>query len=214
MGAALRINSVEVPMTAMHEPLFSNAHAALTFAYNHSAQAYDVPAMNRAARGSIKSSGKGLGGVDGAAQAGMILVNVDALSPLHQAILYARFAPKTNRCKCCEGVTDDLRWMAAIRVISDLAASQALSTHPTARVLRDTIIEGYFGKKVVLSSAADRADVSAKTASNHRAMIVRWLRGSRTGQEKEGVRGGGEIGQEAIAMAHITDMLSAKGICA
>ena len=74
------------------EPLFINAHSALVFAFNFSGQCYDRPMMNRMAAPSV-GTGKGLVGLDGAAQAGMIRGEVKSLGKLAEAILIARFAP-------------------------------------------------------------------------------------------------------------------------
>jgi hypothetical protein len=192
-------------------PLFSSAHAALTFAYNHSGQVYDRPAMARAAQRNT-SSGKGLGGVAGAAQAGMILRAVQDLPRLHQAILRARFGGRGAKCPHCNADADDSDWLAAVREISDAAVASAMSSHLTNRKLRDGIIARYFGKKVLLSAAARAAEVSDATASQHNGMIIGWLRGTRTTKEQGGDRSDGKKGQEQIAMEAITDLLAGKGL--
>lgn len=196
---------------AQPERLFRTTHAALTFAYNHTDQVYDKPMMARMAQ--PPGTGKGLGGVDGAGQAGIILGALEKLPRLYQAILVARFAPQSEPCKCCKGATDRLEWLEAIREISNAAACDALSAHPTPRVLRDAIVARYFGKDVKLSDAADRAGVSAATASNHNGKIKLWLYGTRTTKQKDGQRGEGKQGVEALAMQYAADLLAAKGLC-
>lgn len=101
----------------------------------------------------------------------------------------------------------------AVREISDAAACEALSAHPTPRILRDAIVARYFGKDVKLSDAADRAGVSAATATNHNGKIKLWLYGTRTTKQKDGGRGEGKKGIEALAMEYATDLLTAKGLC-
>ncbi|KAK50449.1 hypothetical protein L576_1727 [Bordetella bronchiseptica OSU054] len=103
--------------------------------------------------------------------------------------------------------------MAAVREISDAAACDALSAHPTPRVLRDAIVARYFGKDVKLSDAAERAGVSAATATNHNGKIKLWLYGTRTTKQKGGERGAGQKGVEALAMEYAADLLAAKGLC-
>lgn len=191
--------------------LFATAHAALTFAYNHTDQVYDKPMMARMAQS--PSEGKGLGGTDGAGQAAFVFGALDPLPRLYRAILVARFAPRTDRCKCCQGTVDRHDWLAAVREISDAAACDALSAHPTPRVLRDAIVARYFGKDVKLSDAAERAGVSAATATNHNGKIKLWLYGTRTTKQKGGERSAGQKGVEALAMEHAADLLSAKGLC-
>lgn len=190
------------------EPLFSSAHAALTFAYNHTMQAYDAPTMVRILN-DARATGKGLGGIDGAGQAGFIKGAVKELPRLYQAMLVARFAPRDADCPCCRGKVDNLDWLAAIREISDAAAAQALSGHITARVLRDAIVARYYGKKVLLAAAADRAGVSADTATRQNAAIVRWLRGTRTTRLKGGEQGDGIRGEDDKAMDAISAILGA-----
>ena len=191
--------------------LFATAHAALTFAYNHTDQVYDKPMMARMTQ--APSEGKGLGGTDGAGQAAFVFGALDPLPRLYRAILVARFAPRTDRCKCCQGTVDRHDWLAAVREISDAAACGALSAHPTPRVLRDAIVARYFGKDLKLSEAAERAGVSAATATNHNGKIKLWLYGTRTTKQKGGERGAGQKGVEALAMEHAADLLSAKGLC-
>lgn len=80
-------------------PLFESAHGALVFAFNFSGQCYDRPMMNRLASPAV-GSGKGLVGLDGAAQAGMIRAEVQTLGKLAEAIIIARIAPRTVPCHC------------------------------------------------------------------------------------------------------------------
>lgn len=192
--------------------LFATAHAALTFAFNHSSQVYDKPMMARMTQAPT-DGGKGLGGTDGAGQAAFVFRTLEPMPALYRAILVARFAPRTDRCKCCQGIVDRHTWLAAVREISDAAACDALSAHPTPRILRDAIVARYFGKDVKLSEAAERANVSAATATNHNGKIKLWLYGTRTTRQKGGIRGAGQKGVEALAMEYAGDLLSAKGLC-
>lgn len=205
-----RLDSTPV-VEAKPSRLFATAHAALTFAYNHTDQVYDKPMMARMAQ--APSESKGLGGTDGAGQAAFVFGALNPLPRLYRAILVARFAPRTDRCKCCQGTVDRLDWLAAVREISDAAACGALSAHPTPRVLRDAIVARYFGKDVKLSDAAERAGVSAATATNHNGKIKLWLYGTRTTKLKGGARGAGEKGVEALAMEMAADLLAGKGLC-
>lgn len=195
--------------------LFATAHAALTFAYNYSDQVYDKPMMARMAEAQSQAaaSGKGLGGTDGAGQAAIVIGALKSMPRLYRAILVARFAPRTDRCKCCQGTVDRHDWLAAVREISDAAVCGALSAHPTPRALRDAIVARYFGKDVKLSEAAAHAKVSAATATNHNGKIKLWLYGTRTTKQKGGERGTGQKGVEALAMEYAADLLAAKGLC-
>jgi hypothetical protein len=134
-------DAVIIRSERVSEPLFKTAHQALSFAYNFSASSLDRPLMSRMADKS-KATGKGLSGMDGAAQAGMILRNVKELPRLHQMIVLARFAPQSSDCPCCGGPVPNAIWLAAIREISD-AAVPVLSGHITMRALRDGIVSRY-----------------------------------------------------------------------
>ncbi|WP_133434311.1 hypothetical protein [Achromobacter xylosoxidans] len=64
-----------------------------------------------------------------------------------------------------------------------------------------------------MSDATDRAGVSAATATNHNGKIKLWLYGTRTTKQKDGGRGEGKKGIEALAMEYAADLLTAKGLC-
>lgn len=183
----------------MEQQLFDTAHQALTFAFNFSASTLDRPMMSRMAD-KYQPTGKGLAGHDGAAQAGMILRRVTELSRLHQAILHARFAPREEPCPCCHSSRPVLEWMAAIREISDVAVTHALTGHVTNRSLRDGLVMRYFGHKVTLQELAKRANVNRDTASAHNDMIIRWLHGTRNKVKKGELVRTGEKGEEQKAI--------------
>ncbi len=194
--------------TADEGAVFETAHQALMFAFNFSASTLDRPLTSRMAD-KYRPTGKGLAGNDGAAQAGLILKRIEQhLSRLHQAILYARFAPREEACPCCNHPRARDEWMASIRVISDAAVASALTGHLTARALRDGLVARYFGQKIHLQELAARAGVNRDTASNHNGMIVNWLRGTRAK-----IRGGecvkeGTMGEEQRAMDAADAVLS------
>lgn len=178
---------------------FATAHQALTFAFNFSASTLDRPLMARMAD-KYKPTGKGLAGNDGAGQAGMILRRIKELSRLHQAILYARFAPQEEPCPCCQRPKARDEWMGSIRVISDAAITAALTGHLTNRVLRDGLVARYFGQKIHLQELAARAGVNRDTASAQNSMIVNWLRGTRDKVRRGELVKHGEMGEEQRAM--------------
>ncbi|MDS1141727.1 hypothetical protein RE432_14900 [Pusillimonas sp. SM2304] len=194
----------------MSEPLFKTAHQALTFAYNFSDSSLDRPLMNRLAD-KFKPTGKGLAGLDGAAQAGMILRNLKALPRLYQMILVARFAPQGSECHCCGGPVPSLIWLGAIREISDAAVTQALSGHVTMRALRDGLVARYFGQKLHLQALAKKANVNRDTASKQNGQIVIWLHGTRITKKGE-LRENGIKGQEQLALDAAEAALLVAGI--
>lgn len=194
----------------MNEPLFKSAHAALTFAYNFSESSLDRPLMNRMAD-KYKATGKGLAGLDGAAQAGMILRELRDLSRLDQMILIAKFGKRIGECPCCGGEVPNATWLAAVREISDAAASAALSGHVTMRVLRDGIVARYFGQKVHLQALAKKAGVHPDTATKQNGQVVLWLRGTRLTRKGREVLPG-QVGAEQRALAAADEALHLSGI--
>lgn len=167
-------------------PLFASAHAALTFALNYSMQQYDRPLINKVASGALATGatlggGKGLSGLDGAGQAGMIRAELARLSPIDQAVLVAHAAPAQIPCNCgiacCSGWRVNPEWQDAMSVLTSAAASGALSGCVSNGRLRSALIQRLFGAKVTLTELAERFEVDDKTASAHQAKLKRWLFG-------------------------------------
>ena len=79
----------------MSEAVFRSARGALMFAFNFTHGTLKKSAL--AGMMGASPNGRGLGGLDGAAQAGMIKAEVDHLPELHQAILIARWLASPDR---------------------------------------------------------------------------------------------------------------------
>jgi hypothetical protein len=188
------------------EALFRSAHAALAFALNYSMQQYDRPLMNRVAAGPAKEEGKGLSGLDGAAQAGMIRAELARLAPLHQAVLVANIAPQQVPCECraacCGGWKTNPEWSDAISELTTVAAAAALAGCVSNGRLRSALIQRLLGAKATLADLAARHDVDEKTAGAHSAKLKRWLFGS----------GGGVPGLHQQASHAFSDRLEASGL--
>lgn len=199
------------------EPLFKGAHQALSYAFNYSAGTLDRPAMVKMADRTPRT-GRGLAGVDGAAQAGFILRELQALSQLHQHILEARFLPQTTACPCCRSNVWDQNWFAAVRAVSDgVMASGVLSGHIVHRAVRDGILARYFAAKancgrVMLSDLALHAGISDRTVTDQNGKITIWLRGSRVARKGAGVVEEGKKGEQVRAMELIESALCGAGI--
>ncbi|MDF3940723.1 hypothetical protein P3W66_11830 [Achromobacter denitrificans] len=175
------------------EPLFPSAHAALVFALNYSMQQYDRPLMNRIASGELTAGmapggGKGLSGLDGAGQAGMIRAELARLKPIEKAVLVAHAAPSQLPCACgvpcCSGWKTNPEWQDAMSVLNTAAASGALSGCVSNGRLRSALIQRLFGARLTLAELAERYSVDDKTASAHHAKLKRWLFG---GSDQKGV---------------------------
>lgn len=165
MGQSVKLDSTE--------SLFSSAYSALVFAFNVSRQCYDRPFMNKVASPAI-GSGKGLAGLDGAAQAGMIRAEVKALGKLAEAFLIARIAPRSEPCSCrsacCGGSKTNPEWFDAISALSEYARNAALSGTTANGMLRQAYVARYFATKdqrVSLERLAEKHDIDRHTVGSH-----------------------------------------------
>lgn len=165
------------------DALFRSAHAALVFAANYSGQAYDRPVMNRMAT-KAGPEGKGLHGIDGAAQAGLILAELRMLGPFYEAILVADVAQETVPCDCerpcCSGSRDNTRFADAVNTLSKEVLERVLSGCISHRVLRVGLVRKFFGVPgITLKDLAKACDVSDDTAARHNEKITALLRKER-----------------------------------
>ena len=193
--------------------LFQNAHGALTFAFNFSGQAYDRPMMNRLASPAI-GSGKGLVGLDGAAQAGIIRAEVQAMGKLAEAIIIARIAPRSVPCHCrsacCAGHRPNKEWTDAVAYLADYVRTAALAGCTSNCMLRREYVVRYFTRKddrISLEALADKHDIHRDTASAHAAKVAMLLGGAQTKKGMPGVPG-----LESAAMDAIDDRLRGIGM--
>ncbi|AZY50996.1 hypothetical protein C0J09_13935 [Bordetella avium] len=195
------------------DPLFRSAREALTFALNYSMQQYDRPLMNRAmsAQPDGGAEGKGLSGIDGAGQAGMIRAELGKLSPLHQAALVASIAPSQMPCECrvscCSGWKVNPEWQEAMSELSIAAASGALSGCVSNGRLRSALIQKHFGAKTSLVELAERFGVSERTADAHSAKLKRWLFGTPAHGDNEA-----KPGVHTLAYLEFSGNLKAAGL--
>jgi hypothetical protein len=198
-----RLHTVPAVMPKV-EPMFKSAHAALVFALNYSMQQYDRPLMNRKAAGPSTGTGKGLSGLDGAGQAGMVRVELERLAPIQQAVLVASIAPQQLPCECgvscCSGWKINQEWADAMGDLTSAAAAAALSGCLSNGRLRSMLIQRLFGAKVTLSKLAEDHKVDERTVSAHHAKLKRWLFG-----------GAGEAGLHQQASQALTQRLRACG---
>lgn len=195
------------------EALFSSAHAAMVFAFNFSGQCYDRPMMNRMASPTF-GTGKGLAGLDGAAQAGMIRAEVQTLGKLAEAILIARVAPRSSPChcrqSCCSGQKPNKEWTNAIAYLADYIRNTALAGCTVNGMMRREYLVRYFSPKelrISLELLAEKHDIHRDTASAHNAKVATWLGGVPARKGKAAMPG-----MEAAAMNAIEDRLREIGM--
>jgi hypothetical protein len=157
----------------LSEPLFASAAAAVAFALNFTGQNYQKAAINRMF-GAPGPVGKGLGGLDGAAQAGMIKAELAAVGLLGEAIIVAEMAPKTRPCDCkalcCSGEITNPEWAASIGVLSNVA--KELKICPAYMNVRANLLRRFFGVDLEITEIAKMCGVSRDTVSTHNSKLV------------------------------------------
>lgn len=95
-------------------PLFKSAYDALRFAYNFNGNNCVIAHLGVPPA----PTGKGLGGLDGAAEAGNIKRIVKSLGEVAECFIIARFAPARIPCSChrscCRGWDYNKEWRKAV----------------------------------------------------------------------------------------------------
>lgn len=99
-------------------PLFDSTHSALVFAFNYSHQQSPKTPMTTLMRSAQIGSGKGLSGVDAAAQAGMILAEICRLPDDQHNVIVARYGHVLHECSHCKQEAPSEEWMSAIDALS------------------------------------------------------------------------------------------------
>lgn len=193
--------------------LFNTAHGALVFAFNFSGQSYDRPAMNRLATPAL-GTGKGLVGLDGAAQAGFIRAEVKAMGKLAEAIIIARIAPRSMPCQCrsscCSGQKPNKEWTDAIATLSDHVRTTALAGCIANGLMRREYVVRYFTRKDDRTSLLDLAEkygIDRDTVSAHAGKVSVYFGGAQAKKNKPST-----IGFEQVAFNAIEDKLREIGM--
>jgi hypothetical protein len=178
---------VPPPSPAMADAvaLFSSAHAALMFAFNFTHGTLKRPSISVLATKGGGGGGKGLAGLDGAAQSGMIQAEVGFLSAVRQQILGARFRPQSAPCACksacCRGMRDDGEWGMAIAWLTEWVLAQGLTATISHHRLRRAVVMRYFGRHESLIAIAEACHVNRDTASELNKRVVERFRSEERG---------------------------------
>lgn len=178
-----------------NQSLFSSAHSALVFAFNASAQCYERPMMNKLAAPAF-GTGKGLGKLDGAGQAGMIRREVQQLGRLAEALLIVRFSQPYTPCSCrrpcCSGKKANPEREAAIGYLADYIRTAALASCSCHGLLRREYLERYFVPKAQrksLDAIADEYNINRKSSIAYYGKVALLLGGKKAGNGSEAVNG-------------------------
>ena len=146
---------------ALDDCLFDSTYAALAFAYRYSTQQYQPTPMARLMRGSL-GKGKGLHGIDGAAQAGMIRAEVGKIREPERCAIVARFAVDGAECIA-----------AKLQLIRPATASLGTGVHNRRMV--DNLVQRYFGQRVHLKDLAEMVGIHPNTMTDRWRSIRRVL---------------------------------------
>lgn len=160
------------------DPLFKTHTGALLFALNYSHGGMKAPSLTVLMGGSRK--GRGLGGLDGAAQAGMIQLELKQLSELRRALLVGRYAVPSSPCACrapcCRGYRDNADWSAAIEWLTQYVLVQGLTGTLSHYRLRRTLVTRHFGTGESYMQIAAQCGVHRTTASEYYRKIHEHLK--------------------------------------
>lgn len=162
-----------------HPGILKTAKEAMVFALNFSDQQYALSPMAMFLKRTHAGSGRGLKGLDGAGQAGMVWAEITQL-PYYQALaLIARCTQHRLRCTCgapcCSGWRANELWRETTSQLCDYGVT-AVAGHLSNRRLRLASTEKVFGAKVTLDEVADHVGVSKSTAARQHAKIKDCLR--------------------------------------
>ncbi|CAN7610482.1 hypothetical protein LJR034_004681 [Caballeronia sp. LjRoot34] len=162
-----------------HEGIFRSAHEAVVFACNYAAQQYAMSPMAKLLQRGSSGSGRGLIGLDGAAQSGMVLAELGNIDYVQMLVLVARCAPRKERCECnhscCGGWKPNPLYRDAVSQLADLVVP-ALGGVFTLRRFRLAAIEKFFGEKLKMKDVAADLNIPPRTAERHASIINAYLK--------------------------------------
>nr|WKF58809.1 hypothetical protein HUO10_003310 [Paraburkholderia busanensis] len=164
---------------AKHEGIFKDAKEAIVFALHFSDEQYAKSPMAMFLARGAHGSGRGLSGLDGSGQAGMVMAEIIRLNYAEALTLIARCSAKRLRCTCgspcCSKWTPNPIWTMATSQLCDVSLS-AVGTGMSSRAIRLAATEKFFGQKLSIQEIADFCSVSRKTAGEHNARIKEFLK--------------------------------------
>lgn len=164
---------------AKHEGIFKDAKEAIVFALHFSDQQYAKSPMAMFLTRGEHGSGRGLSGLDGSGQAGMVYAEIIRLHYAEALALIARCSAKRLRCTCgspcCSKWMPNPIWSMATSQLCDVAVA-AVGTGISSRAIRLASTEKFFGQKLSIQEIADFCSVSRKTAGEHHAKIKEFLK--------------------------------------
>lgn len=152
--------------------LFTSTHSALAFAFNYS-ERQGMPNLLQRLADKDREPGKGLTGLDGAGQAGMIKREVSELPTLQRAVIVAKFA-RPKPCPHCQSLVDASERKEAIEALAQHVQGVLVGDLPNL-VLRRQLVRKHFGDRIGMAELAKKCGVHQNTASNHGRKVKRVL---------------------------------------
>lgn len=156
----------------MSEALFTSTHSALAFAFNYS-ERRGVPNLLQRLGDQHRDAGRGLAGLDGAGQAGMIRREVQQLSLLERAVVIAKFS-RPKLCLHCNSLMDSSERAEALEALAQHALT-ALKDEIPNLPLRRGLVRKHFGDRIGMAELAKKCGVHQNTVTNHRRKIEKLL---------------------------------------
>lgn len=199
MGQIAVDAGVAPPPSLAHkdDALFKSVNHALAFAMNFTHGTIKRSGVVKMMGGG--GTGRGLAGLDGAAQAGMIKQALEALPSVYAHVLIARFAPQSEPCTCkrwcCRGWRETQEWHGSIDWLTEHIFEIGLTGNIAHIKFRRSVVARYFGSKISFLEIARECGVDRDTASALNAKIVDYFRGPKwlkKGGTEEGTRQGVE----------------------
>lgn len=165
-----------VALRSLEDPLFRSEAGAALFALNYAHGSTKKPSLT-ALMGGTTRAGRGLGGLDGAGQAGLILVELGRLTTLHLAIVVGRYAVPSRPCPCkalcCRGARENPDWAAAINWLTEYVLAQGLSGSNIR--FRRALVSRHFGVRENFIALATSVGVERHTPGRHYQNIHKHL---------------------------------------
>jgi len=167
------MSDLEIP----EDTLFRTARGALLFATNYSHGQTKKPFLAKMVGGG--KPGRGLGGLDGAGQAGMILAAMSRLPKEQQALLIARFTTPTTPCSCrspcCRGFRYEPDWEDAVAFLVEHIGIRGLTGTVSHYRLRRALVLRYLGQGESFVEVAKQCHVNRDTASARYKKVKEYL---------------------------------------
>lgn len=166
-------------MNARHEGIFASAEEAITFACNYSSQQYALSPMAKILQRGAYGSGRGLVGLDGAGQAGMVFAELERFDYWQLLALVAGKVIRSQRCECghacCRGWKMTDLFHEAVLQLADHVA-RVLPVVPPVKEFRVAVIMKYYGEKVHPEDVAEKLGIPEYAAERHTTAIRKCIR--------------------------------------